>query len=78
MSLVIILIYAAFAHDDRRRQSFRNVDRYSMQWVHGWPDYDADVSNLEWEVGTARALGLPVPSLAPFVGAAIDALCARL
>ena len=37
-----------------------------MQWVYGWPDYDADVSNLEWEVGTARALGLPVPSLAPF------------
>ena len=63
--------YAAFAHDDRRRQSFRNVDRYSMQWVYGWPDYDAGVSNLEWEVGTARALGLPVPSLAPFVGAAI-------
>ena len=42
-----------------------------MQWVYGWPDYDADVSNLEWEVGTARALGLRVPSLAPFVGAAI-------
>ena len=54
------LEYAAFAHDDRRRQSFRNVDRYSMQWVYGWPDYDADVSNLEWEIGTAQVLGLPV------------------
>ena len=39
-----------------------------MQFVYGWPDYDCAVSNLEWEIGTARVLGLPVPSLAPYVG----------
>ena len=42
-----------------------------MQFVYGWPDYDCAVSNLEWEIGTARVLGLPVPSLAPYLGMVI-------
>ena len=40
-------------------------------FVYGWPDYDCAVSNLEWEIGTARVLGLPVPSLAPYLGMVI-------
>ena len=49
--------YAQFSADDRRRVAFRNCDQYSMQFVFGWPDYDCAVSNLEWEIGTARVLG---------------------
>jgi len=53
---------------DRRRVAYRNVNRYSMQWCHSWPDYDSACTNLEWELGTARCFGLKVPSLLPYVG----------
>ena len=53
---------------DRHRVAYRNVDRYSMQWCHSWPDYDSVCTNLEWELGTARCFGLKVPSLLPYVG----------
>ena len=42
-----------------------------MSIVFTLSDLYADVSNLEWEIGTARILGLPVPSLAPYLGMAI-------
>ena len=64
----LLVEYRTFQDSDRRRVAFANVDRYSMQFVTGWPDYDCTLSSLEWEIGTARVLGLPVPSLAPFVG----------
>mgnify|MGYP002049511955 CR=1 FL=1 len=63
--------YAQFSADDRRRVAFRNCGQCPMQFVYGWPDYDCAVSNHDWEIGTAHVLGLPVPSLPPYLGMVI-------
>ena len=55
----LLVEFRAFRDSDRRRVAFANVDRYSMQFVTGWPDYDFTLSNLEWEIGTARVPGVP-------------------
>ena len=51
-----------------RGVSFFNTDRFSMQWVDSWLGNGSELTNFVWDVHTARCVGVPPPSLAPYVG----------
>ena len=53
---------------DMRRVSFFNTDRFSLQWVGSWLGNGSELTNFVWDVHTARCVGVPPPSLAPYVG----------